>query len=134
MRTCGTRAESRTPSQVYTLKERLLPDHPSFYLSVLVHELRPADIKVVAALGDSLTVSTELCQARAPAKPCAESTLLLHWLCIQHLTDPIENVPVSGTETQPGSHKTSPGNLECPVLPFTVSLKHRLVHETSPHP
>lgn len=80
--TCGTTAESQTSSQVYALKERPPPDHPSFCLSILVHELRPGDIKVVAALGDSLTVSTELRQARAPAKPCAESTLPPHWLCV----------------------------------------------------
>lgn len=37
---------------------------------------------MVAALGDSLTVSTEPRQARAPAKPCAESTLPPHCLCV----------------------------------------------------
>lgn len=64
---------------------------------------------MVAALGDSLTVSTKLSQ---------ESTLLPHWLCVQHLADPVENLPVSGTETQSGSHETSPGNLE--ALPSTL--------------
>lgn len=59
MGTCGTRAESWTPSQVSTFKGSPPPDLPSFCLSILVHELRPADIKVVAALGDALTVSTD---------------------------------------------------------------------------
>lgn len=35
------------------------PPQPRLCLSPLVHQLRPADIKVVAALGDSLTVSSE---------------------------------------------------------------------------
>ena len=46
---------------------------------------------MVAALGDSLTVSTKLSQ---------ESTLLPHWLCVHHLADPVEKLPVSVTETQ----------------------------------
>lgn len=35
------------------------PPQPPLCLSPLVHQLQPADIKVVAALGDSLTVSSE---------------------------------------------------------------------------
>lgn len=31
--------------------------NPPYYFSCVVHELRPGDIKVVAAVGDSLTVS-----------------------------------------------------------------------------
>lgn len=75
---------------------------------------------MVAALGDSLTVSTELSQ---------ESTLLPHWLCVQHLADTVENLPVSGTEAQPGSHKTLAGNLE--ALPST--LPHPCSNTTSSH-
>lgn len=35
----------------------------SFYFFFIVHELRPADIKVIGALGDSLTVSIDRCMA-----------------------------------------------------------------------
>lgn len=41
---------------------RLTQSDITFSLYFLVHELRPADIKVVAAVGDSLTVSHCVCQ------------------------------------------------------------------------
>lgn len=130
---CGTGAESDSSSSFY-FKKKTPPDHLSCFLSLLVHELRPGDIKVVAAMGDSLTVSTELGWAWAPGRPCAECALPPHWLCIQHLADKIENLPVAGTETQPGSHETSLGNLERSApCPSTVLLKHHLFHEAALH-
>ena len=88
----GIGMESQPPGQVHSLKDR--PPLTIHLLPVsLVHELRPADIKVVAALGDSVTVSTEQSQAWAPqnpAMPGTASTLPLHWLWVQHLADTLE--------------------------------------------
>lgn len=74
-----------------------------------------------------------MCLGTPEARPHAECTRPPHWLWVQHLAGKIENLPVAGTKTQPGSHETSLGNLEhCAPCPSTVLLKHHLFHEAAP--
>lgn len=52
--------QSQTLGSLSSKKRQIsLDPQPNHLSSPLVHELHPAHIKVVAALGDSLTVSTE---------------------------------------------------------------------------
>lgn len=80
---------------------------------------------MVAALGDSLTVSTELRQAQAPAKPCAGSTLPLHRLCISlALVRTYLCQALKHSQAATRHHQA----IYIP-LPSAVSLKHRLPGE-----